>query len=166
MKKQLYLFSPLIFLFVLTACGGENNETSEPTSATSESASPAPQAARTTVQKTGQKSRLNNFVDWATYRGDQEGTAYSSLDQITTENVHLIEEVWTYDTRNLVGPGMESNPIIINGVLYFADPELNLVALDAATGEELWLFDPSLHDARGDEDFSSGQRRYLGCEPR
>jgi len=113
-------------------------------------------SAQTT--KTGQKSRLNNFVDWATYRGDQEGTGYSTLSQITTENVQSLEEVWTYDTRELVGPGMESNPIIINGVLYFADPELNLVALDAATGEELWLFDPSEHDYRGD-DFPSGIQR-------
>ena len=147
-KKKLYLFSPLMFLFVLTACGGANNDTSDQTS--------------TTVQKstktTGQKNRLNNFVDWATYRGDNEGSAYSSLSQITTENVHLLEEVWTYDTRDLMGPGMESNPIIINGVLYFADPELNLVALDAVTGEELWLFDPSKHDARGD-DFPSGIQR-------
>ena len=156
MNKQYNLFSPLIFLFVLIASGCENNGTSEPTGAASQ------EGASSTVEKitsaTGQKNRLNNFVDWATYRGDQEGSAYSSLSQITTENVQLLEEVWTYDTRELVGPGMESNPIIIEGVMYFADPELNLVALDAATGEELWLFDPSLHDARGDE-FPSGIQR-------
>ena len=45
---------------------------------------------------------------------------------------------------------MSSNPIVIEGVMYFADSELNLVALDAATGEELWLFDPSEHHERGD----------------
>lgn len=158
MKKQLNLFSPLICLFVLTACGGENNETSDQTSSAVQETGTNAQKTPATVQKTGQKNRLNNFVDWATYRGDQEGTAYSSLSQITPENVHLLEEVWTYDTRELVGPGMESNPIIIDGVLYFADPELNLVALDAATGEELWLFDPSKHDSRGD-DFPSGIQR-------
>jgi len=158
MMKKLCLFSPLIFLSILTACGGEKNETSGQASTPAQTTSAAAPAPGTTVQKTGQKNRLNNFVDWATYRGDQEGTAYSSLDQITTDNVHLLEEVWTYDTRNLVGPGMESNPIIIEGVLYFADPELNLVALDAATGEELWLFDPSEHDHRG-EDFPSGIQR-------
>ena len=140
MKKQLYLFSPLIFLFVQIAFGQENNDTSDQTS--------------TTVQK----SRLNNFVDWATYRGDKEGTAYSSLSQITTGNVQLLEEVWTYDTKNLVRPGMSSNPIVIEGVMYFSDSELNLVALDAATGEELWLFDPSEHHSRGDS-LSSGIMR-------
>tara|TARA_R110002049_G_scaffold25557_3_gene89627 strand:+ start:13672 stop:15996 length:2325 start_codon:yes stop_codon:yes gene_type:complete len=161
MKKQLYLCSPLIFLLALTACGGGSNGTSEQASAAVQTTGSAAQTTGTAARKssaTGKKSRLNNFVDWATYRGDQEGTAYSSLSQITPENVQLLEEVWHYDTRNLVGPGMESNPIVINGVMYFADPELNLVALDAATGEELWLFDPSLHDPRGD-DFPSGIQR-------
>ncbi len=132
MKKQSHLSSSLTLLSVLMAFGCLNGVTSAQT------------------ESSGQKSRLNNFVDWATYRGDQEGTGYSSLSQITTENVQLLEEVWTYDTRNLVRPGMSSNPIIINGVMYFADSELNLVALDAATGEELWLFDPSEHHSRGD----------------
>ncbi len=132
MQKQLYLFSPLTFFSVLIAFGWVGNDTSAQTSTA------------------GQKSRLNNFVDWATYRGDQEGTGYSSLSQITVENVQLLEEVWTYDTRDLLRPGMSSNPIIIEGVMYFADSELNLVALDAATGEELWLFDLSEHHSRGD----------------
>ena len=56
MKKQIYLFSPLVFLFVQMAFGQENNDASDQTTTTA------------------QKSRLNNFVDWATYRGDQEGT--------------------------------------------------------------------------------------------
>ncbi len=156
MKKQRYLFSPLIFLSLLITFGCESSDTSDQTSAAvQESASSTVQR---TVQKTGERNRLNNFVDWATYRGDQEGTAYSTLSQITPENVQLLEEVWTYDTRELVGPGMESNPIIIEGVMYFADPELNLVALNAVTGEELWLFDPSEHDRRGD-DFPSGIQR-------
>lgn len=145
MKKNIYLISILIFLTTLVSFGCEkvnstNNNTLD--------------NANTDIQK----SRLNNFTDWATYRGDKEGTQYSDLDQITPENVHLLEEVWTYDTRNLVRPGMESNPIIIEGVMYFSDPELNLVALDAETGEELWLFDPSEHHSRGDS-LSSGLMR-------
>jgi quinoprotein glucose dehydrogenase len=152
MKKQHSLFSSLILLFVLTAFGCSNDRSSEPTS------SAAQESADTGVSKTGQKSRINNSVDWATYRGDNEGSAYSSLDQITIENVATLEEVWHYDTRDLVGPGMSSNPIIVEGVMYFADSELNLVALDAVSGEELWLFDPSEFDARGDE-FPSGIQR-------
>lgn len=156
MKKQHHLCSPLFLLFILTAFGCESNDTPDQTSASDQTSTPAQTSKR--PAKTGQKSRLNNTVDWATYRGDNEGSAYSSLNQITTENVQSLEEVWTYDARKIVGPGMESNPIIINGVMYFADPELNLVALNAATGEELWLFEPSRHDARGD-DFPAGIQR-------
>jgi quinoprotein glucose dehydrogenase len=152
MKKQHSLFSSLILLFVLTAFGCSNDRSSD------EASSAAQESADTGVSKTGQKSRINNSVDWATYRGDNEGSAYSSLDQITIENVATLEEVWHYDTRDLVGPGMSSNPIIVEGVMYFADSELNLVALDAVSGEELWLFDPSEFDARGDE-FPSGIQR-------
>ena len=132
MNKKIYLFSPLAFIAVLIFSGCENNDTSKQVSAT------------------GEKGRLNNSVDWATYRGDQEGSHYSSLSQITTENVQLLEEVWTYDADTIIRPGMSSNPIIIEGVMYFSDAELNLIALNAATGEELWRFDPSENHPRGD----------------
>jgi quinoprotein glucose dehydrogenase len=91
------------------------------------------------------KDRFNNFTNWGTYRGDKQATHYSELDQVNRENVHLLEPVWTYETRGLVGPGMQSNPIIIDGLMYFPDPEMNVVALNAATGEEVWLFDPTEH---------------------
>ena len=132
MKKKIHLFSPLAFIAILFLAGCGNSEQAK------------------VVDASGERNRLNNFVDWATYRGDQEGTHYSSLDQITTENVQLLEEAWTYDVDNIVRPGMSSNPIIINGVMYFSDAELNLIALNAATGEELWRFDPSENHPRGD----------------
>ncbi|MDG2108004.1 MAG: hypothetical protein P8J74_05060, partial [Woeseiaceae bacterium] len=132
MNKKIHLFSPLAFIAVLILSGCESSDTSKQVSAT------------------GEKGRLNNSVDWATYRGDQEGTHYSSLSQITTDNVQLLEEVWTYDIDNIVRPGTSSNPIIVEGVMYFSDAELNLIALNAATGEELWRFDPSENHRRGD----------------
>jgi quinoprotein glucose dehydrogenase len=158
MKTQHNLFSLLIFLVVLVACGGENKDVSGQASTTGEPGASAKPGTAAKPSTTGKKSRLNDFDNWATYRGDKEATAYSSLSQITPENVQLLEEVWTYDTKNLVRPGMSSNPIIVEGVMYFADSELNLVALDAATGKELWLFDPSEHHPRGDE-LSSGIQR-------
>ena len=131
MKKKIHLFSPLAFIAILFLAGCESSEQTKQ------------------VDASGERNRLNNFVDWATYRGDQEGTHYSSLDQITTENVQFLEEAWTYDVDNIVRPGMSSNPIIINGVMYFSDAELNLIALNAATGDELWIFDPSKNHRRG-----------------
>ena len=153
MKKLNHTYSPFILmLFIgMTGCGTDSAQ---------DTTNEAVKSSGVMVEErvAGEKNRLNNTTDWATYRGDQDGSAYSVLDQITVDNVAALEEVWTYDTRDLVGPGMQSNPIIVDGIMYFADPELNLVALDATTGEELWLFDPSLHDPRG-EDFPPGVQR-------
>ena len=110
MKKQHSLFSSLIILFVLTAYGCQNNNSSDQASTAADSASATAQQSSSTKAK-GQKTRINNTVDWATYRGDNEGSAYSALDQITIENVATLEEVWHYDTRDLVGPISTFSPL-------------------------------------------------------
>jgi quinoprotein glucose dehydrogenase len=89
------------------------------------------------------KNRLNNDKDWGIYKGDLGGTHYSSLDQINTQNVSKLVKVWEYHHGNPTGPGMYANPIIIDGLLYFTTPEVNAVALDAATGKEVWVFKPN-----------------------
>jgi quinoprotein glucose dehydrogenase len=88
------------------------------------------------------QSRLNNHTDWGTYRGHSSGIQYADLDQIHTGNVHDLKKAWEYHHGNPVGPGMYANPIIIDGLLYFTTPEVNAVALNAATGEEVWVFRP------------------------
>lgn len=87
--------------------------------------------------------RLDNFTDWGIYRGDKKGNQYSALDQINTENVHLLEPVWEYHHGDPDRPGIYSNPIIVDGLLYFNTPQMNTVALNAVTGEEVWRFDPA-----------------------
>src|SRR5688572_23006207 len=89
------------------------------------------------------KNRLNNDKDWGIYKGDLGGSHYSSLDQINTQNVNKLVKVWEYHHGNPTGPGMYANPIIIDGLLYFTTPEVNAVALDAATGKEVWVFKPN-----------------------
>lgn len=106
-------------------------------------------------QASGWIDKLNNFTDWATYRGDKSATHYSVLNQITRENVDQLELAWTYEARSLSGPGMQSNPIVVDGLMYFPDNDMNLVALNAATGEEVWIFDPS--EAYGDDYPVNGQ---------
>ena len=70
---------------------------------------------------------------------------YSQLDQINRENVTRLKPVWTYHTRELegrTGKTIECTPIVIDGVMYLTTGYLRVVALDAATGKELWQFDP------------------------
>jgi quinoprotein glucose dehydrogenase len=85
----------------------------------------------------------NKFSTWKFYRGDEGSNAYSSLDQINSENVKELKVAWTYRTGDKSDVfNLECNPIIINNVLYAVSPKLKTFALDAATGKQLWSFDP------------------------
>ena len=83
-------------------------------------------------------------TDWPAYLGGKNSNQYSSLSQITPENVHLLEPVWEYKSEGGT-PGertqIQCNPIIIDGILYGTSPTLKVFALNAATGEQFWQFD-------------------------
>jgi quinoprotein glucose dehydrogenase len=86
-------------------------------------------------------------VDWGVHRGDPKGTQYSPLAQIHAANVHRLKPAWEYHTRDANQRStMHVNPIVVNGVMYVTTPSMKAVALDAATGRELWSFDPARHN--------------------
>src|ERR1700732_922893 len=81
--------------------------------------------------------------EWRTYGGDLGNTHYSALDQISASNFDKLEVAWRFKTSNL-GPrpefNLESTPLMANGILYAAaGTRRSVVALDAATGELLWV---------------------------
>lgn len=83
-------------------------------------------------------------VDWPVYQGDDDHTHYTTLSQIAPGNVARLQVAWTYDTRDAFdGSEMQTNPVIIDGVMYGMSPRQRAFALDAATGKELWSFDPT-----------------------
>ena len=75
---------------------------------------------------------------WPAYGGGPEQIRYSRLSQITRENVKQLEIAWTFDSGEQ--GGLQTNPIVIDGVLYTTTPKHRVVALDAATGKQLWSF--------------------------
>jgi glucose dehydrogenase len=86
-------------------------------------------------------------VDWPVYRGDQQGTQYSPLAQIHAANVHRLRPAWEYHSGDATARStMHVNPVVIDGVMYITTPSLKAVALDAATGRERWVFDPSKYN--------------------
>ena len=108
-------------------------------------------------KKTG--DRLDNYVEWGIYRGDKKANQYAELAQINATNVSKLEKAWEYHTGDPNGPSMYSNPIIVDGLMYFTTPSLNAVALDAATGKEVWVFDPAKH--KEDKKVFRGRSRGL-----
>ena len=90
---------------------------------------------------------------WPTYGGDLGHMRYSPLDQINPANFSKLEVAWRFKTDNL-GPApefnLESTPLMINGTLYSTGGTRRaVVALDAATGEQLWVHSER-EGARGD----------------
>jgi quinoprotein glucose dehydrogenase len=86
---------------------------------------------------------LGEGGEWPTYGGDLANTRYSALDQITVENFGKLEVGWRFKTDSL-GPRpefkLESTPLMVNGRLFStAGTRRAVVALDAATGEMLWM---------------------------
>ena len=82
-------------------------------------------------------------ADWPNVGNDKGGMRYSTLDQINRENVAQLQPAWTYRTGDATaGSTIECTPIVIDGVMYVTTVTPKVVALDAATGKELWQYDP------------------------
>jgi quinoprotein glucose dehydrogenase len=82
--------------------------------------------------------------EWRYYGSDAHSTKYSPLDQIDKNNVQQLQVAWRWKADNF-GPRMDANwevtPLMAGGVLYFtAGIRRDVVAVDAVTGETLWLY--------------------------
>lgn len=86
--------------------------------------------------------------DWSAYGGNQNDTRYSPLDQINEQNVGQLGLAWHYDID--VGGVSRTTPIAIDGTLYFAAGQAVVHAMDAATGELLWKYDPQVGEVAGE----------------
>jgi quinoprotein glucose dehydrogenase len=97
--------------------------------------------------------------------GDAGGTRYSPLTQINQKNVGRLRQVWRYDLKP--DSDVQNTPIVVDGVLYGVGAG-NVVALDAATGAEKWVFRPDLPQRsragfkdRGESWWSNGKESRL-----
>ena len=103
-----------------------------------------------TIALIGSASAGQINSDWPVYLGPNS-SQYSSLSQITRENVSQLEVAWVYhagdaDVENN-RTQIQTSPIVVNGILYGVSPITKVFALDAATGERHWEFDPFLAGA-------------------
>src|SRR3954468_15849472 len=95
--------------------------------------------------------------EWAAYGRDMGGTRFSPLTGITAANVAGLKPAWTYHTGDIStgkvkggGPrsGFETTPLMLDGRLYLTTPFNRVIALDPATGKQLWAYDPKLDRAQ------------------
>ncbi len=75
------------------------------------------------------------YTTWRAYAGGAHSAQYSALDQINKSNVAELEVVWKFPAGER---SVLFNPIVVDGVMYVLARDAEIVALDAASGRELW----------------------------
>ena len=83
------------------------------------------------------------YSGWGAYHGGPENLHYSTIGQITPANVSKLKVAWTLDTGDAFeGSEIQCNPLVLNGIIYATSPKLRVMAIDGATGREIWSFNP------------------------
>ena len=110
------------------------------------SAEPISQAEiRTAVGAVDTKEIIANDAhdrNWLNYGLNYAETRYSQLNKITTENVPQLGLAWSHGLESR--RGVEATPIVVDGVMFVTASWSVVHALDAVTGEELWVYDPEV----------------------
>ncbi len=90
---------------------------------------------------------------WSFYGHDAGGSRYTPLKQINDRNVGQLVLAWTYrtgelkkyeGTKALEKAAFEATPILIGRTLYFSTPSDRVIAVDAGTGQQRWVYDPGV----------------------
>jgi len=137
-------------LALLGAC---SNDAPQPTAAGTDGAAAAAARSYGNITRERLLAADSEPGQWMTSGRDFGKSHYSTLDQINVETVGRLGFAWDYALGT--SRGLEATPIVVDGVLYTSGTTGRVYALDAATGEEIWKFDPH----------SDGQvNRYTCCD--
>jgi quinoprotein glucose dehydrogenase len=90
-----------------------------------------------------QEDSNDNANTWTAYKADEKSSSYSPLDQINVSNVSQLQNAWTFHADDVpVGEAptasSQSNPIIIDGIMYANSSNQTVYAINAKTGEQIW----------------------------
>jgi glucose dehydrogenase len=102
------------------------------------------------------------YTTWSSYGGTPDQIRYSALRQITRRNVRRLRVAWTFDTGER--GGLQTQPIVVDGVLYAYTPTHKTIAIAADTGKLLWTFDSGIRGQganRGLMYWASGRDRRV-----
>ncbi len=92
-------------------------------------------------------SKENDFgsgEDWSEYLGGKDRNHFSKLSQLNLQNVHQLKVAWEYSLKD--SGQMQTNPLVVNQILYGMSPTSQAFAVDAVTGQEIWKFGDPVSD--------------------
>jgi len=101
-------------------------------------------------------------ANWPMIGGNSGNSHYSNLKQINRSNVAKLEVAWKFDTGE--EGGLETTPLVIDGVLYGITPRQEIIALDGASGKLLWKFSSGINGTgpdRGLTYWTDGKEKRL-----
>ncbi len=109
------------------------------------------------------RTEQNKYRQWDEYLGGPDRNHFSTLDQITPENVSRLEPAWAYSTPD--SGQMQTSPIIVDSILYGVTPGIHAFAIHAGTGKEIWTFGDTLkkwsHVSRGVTYWKEGKDKRI-----
>jgi quinoprotein glucose dehydrogenase len=117
---------------------------------------PATLEAQTIPGALPESTKAMSQGEWPAYAGTYAATRYSPLAEINRDNARSLHVVWRWKSPDAairqakpeIGPGFvnESTPLMVGGVLYTSTSLSEVAAIDAATGETRWVFDPKVYE--------------------
>jgi glucose dehydrogenase len=117
---------------------------------------------RTVPRPNAKRSAAGRFVNWSTIGGTPGNSHYSNLTQINRSNVSKLQVAWEFDTGE--SGGLETTPVVVEGILYAFTPSQKVIALDATTGKLLWKFNSGIKGTgpdRGITYWTDGKKKRL-----
>ena len=95
--------------------------------------------------------------NWREYHGDYRGWRFSPMDSINKANVSRLHPVWIHQPGGIT-QGLQTTPIVVDGVIYYSSGNDRVSALNSATGEQIWQYIPDLSDDAGKSLYSGYSR--------
>ncbi len=111
------------------------------------------------------ETNKSDHTTWSSYLGDSGRSHFTTLDEITKENLTQLEVAWRYEAPDW--GQMQMNPLVLDSVVYGVTAALRVIALHAETGKELWQFGDSVQvwhsTSRGVSFWQKGDDKRILC---
>ncbi len=145
MKSMINLLGISFTAILLVACGDKQDASGQSASASDPNTQSMAQARVADVTTDSLLAAAATPDQWLTYGGSYDETRHSSLSQINRDTLSDLGIGWVYDMKK--PRGVEATPLVVDGVMYVSGSWSVVYALDARTGEELWVYDPKVPGA-------------------